>query len=200
MLAGQWCRCTWINVLVRHAAYPFCSNELFTWNASTGELVADVTPAPPAPLCITAVDPAGAPFSQATLEACDGRPEQAWTWGADGTLAVTLPAPASGAAAAAPLCLAEIVPSGSFYVKPLAPAPPPGAARVSQPVAVAILNRDSTEHPGYTLDLTAFSFAPAAQILVRDVWGATTYGPVSGTFTTRPVASHETLLLKLYLA
>ena len=44
-----------------------CSNELFKWNAATGELIADVTPAPPQPLCVTAVDPSTSPAYQVRM-------------------------------------------------------------------------------------------------------------------------------------
>lgn len=171
-----------------------CSNELFTWDAQTGQIKANVTPAPPSPLCITAVDPTASPFSQAIVDTCDGRNAQKWTWGADGTLSASV---VSGGPA---LCLTEPIPDASVYVKPLAPSQPPGASRASQPLAIAILNRDSVEHVGYTFNLTSFSFAPASNIMVRDVWAGTTSGPFSGSFTTRAAASHETLLLKLFLA
>jgi hypothetical protein len=128
------------------------------------------------------------------VDSCDGRLAQQWTWGADGTLSAVV---ATGGPA---LCLWEPIAPASMYAKPLAPARPQGASRVSQPIAVAILNREADAHPGFVVDLTAFSFAPAAQVLVRDVWAGTTGGPFQGLFTTRAVESHETLLLTIFLA
>lgn len=84
-------------------------------------------------------------------------------------------------------------------MKPLAPSRPPGASVTSQPIAIAVLNRGTDTHPGYTLDLTRLSFAPAASVIVRDIWANVTT-TVVGSYTTRAVASHETVLLKAYLA
>ena len=97
---------------------------------------------------------------QATVDTCDGRASQRWTWGKDGTLSATL---SSGAT----LCLTEFVQMQSIYVKPLAPSRPAGASRASQPVAVAVLNRDEVTHPGIAIDLSKMSFAPAARVTVR---------------------------------
>jgi hypothetical protein len=85
------------------------------------------------------------------------------------------------------------LPAAVRYMKPLAPA---GGA---QSLALAILNRDTGPVPGAFVDLTSFSFAPSAGVVVRDVWANTTLGPVFGNFTTRPLAGHETLLLRLTL-
>jgi hypothetical protein len=167
-----------------------CSNEIFTYDAATGHIVTSVTPAPAQPLCLTAVDPATSPVSQLIVDTCGaGRADQAWTWNADGTLSVTFSAggPAS--------CLTEFALGGSLYAKPLSP------AEGSQALALAVLNRgDQTMEEGFLVDLTLFSFAPSEPVLVYDVWANSTSGPFAGNFTTRPVASHETVLLKVWLA
>jgi hypothetical protein len=46
--------------------------------------------------------------------------------------------------------------------------------------------------------LTIFGYAPGQKINVRDIWDKSTTGPFMSTFTTsRGIASHETLLLRL---
>jgi hypothetical protein len=47
-----------------------------------------------------------------------------------------------------------------------------------------------------TIDLTTFAFAPSATVTVRDIWANTT-STATGSFTTRAVGSHETLLLRV---
>ena len=49
------------------------------------------------------------------------------------------------------------------------------------------------------VDLSTFGFAPSQAIYVRDVWAAEMLSPVRGSFATRPLASHETILLRVSL-
>lgn len=165
-----------------------CGNELFAWDSTTGLISTNVTPAPSSPLCLTAVDPGSNPLSQLVLQECDAsRADQKWTWGADGTLSITL----ANSSAPGPLCLTEYAETGMLYAKPL----------TGGDVAIAVLNRqDNATHPGYTVDLSLFSLAPSQGVMVRDIWANQTLGPFTGSFTTRPLASHETVLLRLSLA
>lgn len=93
-----------------------------------------------------------------------------------------------------PLCLFVPLCGWVRYMKPLAP------LAGTQSLALALLNRSPGPVPGTLVDLTSFSFAPAAGVMVRDVWANTTLGPVYGNFTTRPLQGHETLLLRLTVA
>ena len=63
-------------------------------------------------------------------------------------------------------------------------------------VALAILNRSRDAAGPQTVDLTRLGFAPAQRVQVRDVWAAATT-VATGTFITRAIESHETLLLRL---
>jgi hypothetical protein len=172
-----------------------CGNELYTFDKATGHIVSQVTPTPAQPLCLTAVDPSTSPFSQLIVDTCaTGRADQQWDFNADGTLSVSLPSSPSQ-----PLCLTEFSAGGSLYAKPLLPSVAPGATRPSQNIAIAVLNRLSGSVPGYFVDLTQFSFTPAQRVMVRDIWANQTLGPFAGNFTTRPLASHETILMRLYL-
>lgn len=172
-----------------------CGNEQWRYNSTSGEVVTQVSPSPPQPLCLTGVDASTAPFSTAVLDVCDGRATQRWSLGSDGTLCLppaAFPSPST--------CLAQIVPpSVNVYVKPLAPSVAANG-RVSQGIALAVLNRGPATVPGQTIDLTAFSFGPMTAVMVRDIWDGSTSGPYTGSFVTRAVDSHETLLLRLYLA
>ena len=67
-------------------------------------------------------------------------------------------------------------------------------------VALALLNRGAADVAPISVDLTQFGYAPATPVYVRDVWAATTSGPFTGSFSSRAVASHETVLLRLMLA
>lgn len=170
-----------------------CNNELWKYNKSSQQIITQVLPTPSSPLCLTAVDPQTSPYSQIIVDTCSGtRTDQQWTYGNDNTLSVTLP---SGQ-----YCLTELINSGSFYMKPLAPALSPGASYASQNLALAILNRQPNTVPGYFIDLTMFSFTPLQKVIVRDIWMNTTLGPFAGNFTTRSLEAHETILLRIYLA
>ena len=66
-------------------------------------------------------------------------------------------------------------------------------------VALALLNRGRAGAGSQTIDLAQLGYAPATQVSVRDVWAAETLSPVRGSFATRPLASHETILLRVSL-
>ena len=112
-------------------------------------------------------------------------PEQRWSWAADGRL--SLPGAFGGA-----LRLQQLTAGGlSLYAKPL----------LGGQLALAVLNRAATPLAGgATIDLVALGFAPATRVTVRDVWAASTSAPLAGSFTTRAIDSHETLLLRIELA
>ena len=79
----------------------------------------------------------------------------------------------------------------SYYYKPLLPQ---GGA---QSIALAVLNRGDEALPGQNFSLADLGFAVTQRVAVRDIWAATTSAPVQGSFVTRPIDSHEALLLKL---
>lgn len=171
-----------------------CGNELWSYDASTGAIRTSVTPAPAQPLCVTGLDPSTQPFSTVVLDVCDGRATQQWTYGKDGSLCLP------STVWAGPTCLWAPTPAPvDIYAKPLAPSVAPNGV-LSQGLALAILNRADTAVAGQVIDLTQFSYGPSTGVMVRDVWAATTLGPFKGNFTTRPIDSHETVLLRLYLA
>ena len=66
-------------------------------------------------------------------------------------------------------------------------------------MALALLNRGRAGAGSQTIDLSLLGYAPSTLVSVRDVWAAETLSPVRGSFVTRPVASHETLLLRISL-
>ena len=97
-----------------------------------------------------------------------------------------------GSSAGPAQCLRQLAPSAiNTYLKPLAP------TAGSQPMALAVLNRGSSSAPGVLIDLSALGFAPAQQVMVRSIWENATAGPFSGSFTTAPLQSHETHLLRI---
>jgi hypothetical protein len=159
-----------------------CSNEKWTLNGSA--IVSQVAGAAQ-PLCLTGLDPAAAPQSQLITDVCDGRPAQQWTLDASsGTLRLA-------AMPAAAQCLTLFAPPPlDAYMKPLN----------NGDVALALLNRGAADVGAQAVDLSVFGFAPSQAVYVRDVWAAATLGPFSGSFMTRAVASHETLLLRLSVA
>ena len=79
----------------------------------------------------------------------------------------------------------------NYYYKPLAP------AQGAKPLALAVLNRGPTAVPGQAVNLTDLGFAPQQSVVVYDIWADTTSSPVEGSFTTRAIESHETVLLKI---
>ena len=158
-----------------------CSNEKWTRNGSA--IVSQVAGAAQ-PLCLTGLDPSAGPQSQLITDVCDGRAAQQWTADAtSGTLRLA-------AMPAASQCLTLF-------------APPPLDAYMKTmddgDVALALLNRGAADVGPQAVNLTVFGYAPSQAVYVRDVWAAATSGPLSGSFTTRPVASHETLLLRVSL-
>ena len=159
-----------------------CSNEI--WKVSGSTIVSQVDGAAQ-PLCLTGVDPATAPRSQLIADVCDGRAAQQWTLDA-ASKQVRL-----AAFPAASQCLTLFAaPPVSAYMKPMD----------NGDVALALLNRGAADVAPVSVDLAQFGYAPATPVWVRDVWAATTAGPFTGSFATRGVASHETLLLRLSLA
>ena len=158
-----------------------CSNEKWSLNGSA--IVSQVSGAAQ-PLCLTGLNPAGGPQSQLITDTCDGRAAQQWTLdAAAGTLRLaSMPAAAQCLALFAP-------PSVNAYMKTLN----------NGDVALALLNRGAADVGAQVVDLSTFGYAPSQAVYVRDVWAALTLGPFSGSFSTRAIASHETLLLRLSL-
>jgi hypothetical protein len=79
----------------------------------------------------------------------------------------------------------------SYYYKPLLPQ---GGA---QSIALAVLNRGDAALTGQSFSFADLGFPLAQRIVVRDIWATTTSAPLQGSFVTRPIDSHEVLLLKL---
>lgn len=79
----------------------------------------------------------------------------------------------------------------SYFYKPLLP------QAGAQSIALAVLNRGDAALPGQTFSFADLGFPLAQRIVVRDIWAATTSAPLQGSFVTRPIDSHEVLLLKL---
>jgi alpha-galactosidase len=79
----------------------------------------------------------------------------------------------------------------SFYYKPLLP------QAGAQSVALAVLNRGNVALPGVNISFEDLGFAFSQRVVVRDIWAQTTSALLQGSFVTRPIDSHETLLLKL---
>ena len=79
----------------------------------------------------------------------------------------------------------------SFYYKPLLP------QAGAQSVALAVLNRGNVALPGVNISFEDLGFALSQRVVVRDIWAQTTSALLQGSFVTRPIDSHETLLLKL---
>jgi len=156
-----------------------CGNELWTWAASSGTLTSRMLGGggPSAGLA-----PARhRPPSQLVAATCAaGAPEQTWTWAADGGLSL---------AAFGGVSLQQFAPPAvNLYTKPL----------LGGHLALALLNRGANDLAGgAALNFTDFGFAPEQKVSVRDIWAAATLGPFQGGFTTRAIASHETLLLRL---
>jgi len=159
-----------------------CDNEV--WAVVGGEVQSKVDGASEA-LCLTGVDPATAPQSQLLVDTCDGRATQQWTVdSATGELRLASLPPASQ-------CLALLTPPVvNLYSKTMR----------NGEVAVGVLNRGATAVPSQTVDLSLFSFAPAQGVMVTAVWANVTEGPFFGSFETRSLQSHETLLFLLSLA
>ena len=78
----------------------------------------------------------------------------------------------------------------TFYYKPLAPV---GGA---QSVAIAVLNRGTEGAPGQNVSFADLGFSSAQRVVMRDIWAGSTSAPCQGSFVTRTIDSHETLLLK----
>jgi hypothetical protein len=154
-----------------------CGNQLWALGGD-GRLAARGAGA--AGMCLLASDAAAPPVTLA-LAPCASA--SAWELGANGELALAGSAPA--------LCLSLPSPAAvDFYLKPLAPR---GGV---QPLALAVLNRGAAAvAAGVVVDLAALGFAAAQAATVRDIWAGTTSAPVKGSFTTRAIESHETLLL-----
>ncbi len=164
-----------------------CGNELWKWSGPAGGGRVQSAETGAGAACLTASSDPSAE-SALVIEPCAGAGAANQTWAIDaasGALSLPLAAP--------PACVwYPAPPPVDLYAKPLS-APPGGA----QPIALAVLNRNKDDAPAQTVDLTALGFAPAQQVTVRDIWADTTSAPVSGSFETRPIASHETLLLKI---
>jgi alpha-galactosidase len=159
-----------------------CNNEV--WKIQGSAIVSQVNGSAQ-PLCLTGVDPATAPRSQLIADVCDGRAAQQWTVDA-ASKTVRL-----AAFPAASQCLTLFAPPPvNSYMKTMD----------NGDVALALLNRGAADVAPISVDLTQFGYAPATPVYVRDVWAATTSGPFTGSFSSRAVASHETVLLRLMLA
>ena len=166
-------------VFVYDAINNTCGNELWQWSAASGSITSRMQGG--GGLCLAGVNPAAGALSQLVAASCvAGSPEQTWTWAADGSLSLN---------AWGGVTLQQFAPPPvSVYAKPL----------LGGDLALAILNRAETDlASGASLNLTDFGYAPAQKVTVRDVWAAATLGPFQGAFSTRAIASHETILLRL---
>jgi hypothetical protein len=165
-----------------------CGNQLFNWTGprSGGLLVSSEVGAGGA-LCLAAVPASGGSGGQLSLQPCQaGSPLQTWALAPAGGL-LSLPL------LPAPQCVFYPAPPAvSVYAKPLLPLPGLG-----QPFGLAVLNRNAGAVGGQVVDLAALGYAPAQAVTVRDIWAGTSSGPVLGNFTTRAIASHETLLFRI---
>lgn len=157
-----------------------CHNEV--WKLSGSTIVSQIAGASQ-PLCLTGLDPSTNPSSQVISDVCDGRPGQQWKFDPS-SHQLQLPAWPSSSQ-----CLALFSPPlVDAYMKTMN----------NGDVALALLNRGSTDIGPQVIDLTIFGYAPGQKVNVRDVWTASTSGPFMGSFTTtRGIQSHETLLLRL---
>ena len=167
-----------------------CGNQLWQWRgpATGGQVVSREAGA--GGMCLAAAPSPDAPGGLLSLQPCQpGAPAQTWALDAAGGGALSLPL----LTPAAPQCVFfPGAPAVGAYAKPLSP-----IAGVGQPFALALLNRGEQGVAGQVVDLASLGFAPAQRVTVRDIWADTTSAPLSGAFTTRPVASHETLLLRI---
>ena len=152
-------------------------------NASSGNLTFGG-----ASSCLIAVDPATRPANQLVLSACDGAAGAAGVWSLDGSTGRLGLAP--GTFGEKHPCVAGAAPQDlDLFMREME----------NGDLALALLNRGRDGAAGQTLDLTQLGYAPTTRVTVRDVWAATTLGPVSGSFATRAIASHEVLLLRVSL-
>jgi alpha-galactosidase len=163
-----------------------CGNQLWAFSEASGQVTTLASGA--ARQCLTGAPGAAGP--QLAIQPCAaGNPLQAWSLSAGGQLSI-----ASGGGGGAPLCawLPDVSDAQvNVYYKPLAP------ANGAQPIALAVLNRGAAGVPGQNVSLADLGFAEAQRVVVRDVWAATTSAPVAGSFVTRAIDSHETLLLRV---
>lgn len=138
--------------------------------------------------CLIGVDPATSPASQLVLGTCDGSAGAAGVWSLEYTGRLGL---APGTFGEKHPCIGALAPQNlDMFMRTME----------NGDVALALLNRGKFAVGVQSIDLTALGYAPAQRVYVRDVWAATTLGPVSGSFATRPVDSHETILMRLSLA
>ena len=138
--------------------------------------------------CLIGVDPATSPANQLVLGACDGSAGAAGVWSLEYTGRLGL---APGTFGEKHPCVGALAPQDlDMFMRMME----------NGDVALALLNRGRSAVGAQSIDLAALGYAPAQRVYVRDVWAATTLGPVSGAFATRPIDSHETILMRLSLS
>ena len=138
--------------------------------------------------CLVAVDPATQPDHQLVLGACDGGAGAAGVWALDGSTGRLGLAP--GTFGEKHPCVGGAAPQDlDLFMREME----------NGDVALALLNRGRAGAGSQTIDLAQLGYAPSTQVSVRDVWAAETLSPVRGSFATRPLASHETILLRVSL-
>ena len=158
-----------------------CGNQL--WSFEGGQVLTLAQGANKQ--CLTGDPTSSSTAPQLSIAPCSaGSPEQTWDLSADGTLSLA-------AASGGPVCawLPGATSTINYYYKPLAP------KGGTQPIALAVLNRGATGVPAQIFNLTDLGIAPSQMVVVRDIWADTTSAPQTGVFVTRPIDTHETLLL-----
>ena len=132
-------------------------------------------------------DPASSPMSQLRLGPCDGSEGVGGVWyleGSTGRLSL-----AAGTFGISRPCLAGVTqPMLDLFSRDME----------NGDLALALLNRGATRQEGVMILLAELGYAPAQRVIVRDVWAKETK-TVMGSYTTRAMDTHETILLRLSL-
>lgn len=141
--------------------------------------------------CLEAVDPASNPASQFVLNTCTaGTPGQNFSY-ADYTGRLSLPMGTFGREkhAGGQPCVGAFAPNDiDMFIKRMD----------NGDVALAVLNRGGEDAPPQPISMARLGYAPAQRISVRDIWANTTDMVLGkSSFLSRPIARHETILLRL---
>lgn len=65
-------------------------------------------------------------------------------------------------------------------------------------IALAVLNRGAGPAPAQNISLSELGYAPKQAVVVRDVWAKANVSMTGAEdYTTRTIASHETILLRV---